>query len=289
MRYWSSPELQIQHNLCCLSIGASRFAPDSFRTEELFIVPDAKSLIKNEKKTLVWRKKIEDIETTVIKMYRHRGFMGWHRERCFNFRVQREYEALRVLESAGVPCSVPLLWGYGSAAEYGRFEILVTREIPGVINLKEALRAGTAPVVPDHLPTLFNAIRQMHQCGIYHGALLPKNILVTLDPQRKPTFYLIDLIKAIHFAHDIQQTAMAHYDLLSLVHEITRLLPGINCEALLSCYGLGQTAIRELRDHLTWYRSTRHLRNRLAFQFKVWAQVVWWHKRLGLGNRENAI
>ena len=82
---------------------------------------------------------------------------------------------------------------------------------------------------------------------------------------------------------------MAHYDLLSLVHGLTNLLPGINCDALLSRYGLGQTAIRELRDHLVWYRSTRYLRNRLAFQFKIWALVTRWHKRLGLGTREKVV
>ncbi|MDQ1274029.1 MAG: hypothetical protein QG591_2659 [Planctomycetota bacterium] len=281
--------MQPWHNPGRLSVGASRFASGSFHTEELFIVPDAKALIKSEKRTLVWRKAIGDIEATVIKMYRHRGIVNWHRERLFNFRVQREYEALRVLESAGVPCSVPLLWGCGSAAEHGCFEILVTREIPGVTNLKEALRAGTAPAVPDDLLMLFDAVRQMHQCGIYHGALLPKNILVTLGPQRRPTFYLIDLIKAIHFPNNVQRTVMAHYDLLSLVHGLTNLLPGINCDALLSRYGLGQTAIRELRDHLVWYRSTRYLRNRLAFQFKIWALVTRWHKRLGLGTREKVV
>ncbi|NUO08858.1 MAG: hypothetical protein HUU08_09310 [Candidatus Brocadia sp.] len=277
--------MQPQHNLYRFSIGASRFASGSFHTEESLIIPDTKAFIKSEKRTLVWRKTVGNSEATVVKMYRHRGFVDWHRERLFNFKVQREYEALHVLESAGVPCSVPLLWGFGSASEHGRFEILVTREIPAAVNLKEAFRANTASVVPDDLPALFDVVRQMHQCGIYHGALLPKNILVTSVSQRRPTFCLVDLIRALHFPADIQRTVMARYDLLSLMHGLTNLHPGINCETLLSHYGLGRTDTRELLDRLVWYRSTRHLRNRLAFQFKIRALGARCCSRLSLRSR----
>ncbi|BBO17502.1 conserved hypothetical protein [Candidatus Brocadia pituitae] len=196
---------------------------------------------------------------------------------------------LCALESAGISCSVPLLWGFGLSSEHGRFEILVTREIKGAVNLKEAFRAGTASVVPDDLPMLFDLVRQMHQRGIYHGALLPKNILVVPVPQWRPTFSLIDLIKAIHFHNDIQHTVMARYDLLSLMHGMKNLCPGINYEPLLLRYGLGQTDIRELLDQLMLYRSTRHLRNQLAFRFKVWALIVRCRKRLSLRNRDKEV
>lgn len=278
-----------QYNHCHLSIGASRLASGSFCPEELLIIPNANALIKNEKRTFIWRKTIGNSEAIVIKMYRYRGFVAWYRKRILTFNTQHEYETLSALESAGVPCSMPLLWGFGSAYEHGRFEILITREIPSAVNLKEAFRAGTAPVVPDDLPILFDTVRQMHQYSIYHEALRPKNILVVPSPQRRPTFCLIDLIRAIHFPNDIQQTVMARYDLLSLMHGLKNLYPEINYEALLLRYGLGQTDIRKLLDHLVQYRYTRYLRNQLAFRFKARVLVARCCNRLSLQNRNKGL
>ena len=252
-----------------MTLGASRIASGNFHIETAFAVPEEKVLIKHERRTLIWRQELGVGEATVVKMYRPHGFADWQRERLVRFGVQREYEALRVLESAGVPCSVPLLWGFGSEVERGRFEILVTREIPDAVSLRQAFAPGAASLAVDDLLPLFDAVRQMHRCGMYHGALYPKNTLVTRAPQRGYAYHLIDMARAIRFPTDVQGTAMARYDLLCLLHGLTQLRPGILCEALLSRYGLAEAEIPELLARLARFRPTRDLRKRLAFCFQV--------------------
>jgi len=254
-----------------LILRNSRIHPECLGTPDGLVFPHEKTLIKREEKTLIWRKALGVDGVGVVKMYRQRGFLIWHQERASNFRVQREFKTLLMLESAGVPCSAPLLWGFGSTAEHGRFEILVTREIPGAVNLRQAFSTGVTSLLLDHLRSLIEGIRLMHQCGVYHGALLPKNVLVTRTPERQHVFHLVDLARAIRFPNDVHRTAMARYDLLSLLHGLGSLYSGINCEVLLSHYGLSKSGVRELLDQLMWYRyrSTRPLRNRLAFIFQV--------------------
>lgn len=267
-----------------MTVGASRIASGSLDAGGAFAVPEEQALIKNEERTLVWRQEPGLGEATVVKMYRRRGCVDWQGERLFKFRVQREYQALLVLESAGVPCSAPLLWGFGTATEHGRFEILVTREIPGAISLKQAFTPGAASLTAEDLLPLFHLVRQLHRCGMYHGALYPKNILVTRPPDRGLAFRLIDLARSQRFPKSIQGTAMARYDLLGLLHGLTHLRPGILCEVLLARYGLAEAEIRELLAQLARYRPTRHLRNRLVFCFQARSLAArigthWWSNK----------
>src|SRR5262249_12627261 len=181
------------------SIGESRLASGQTSALEKFVFPDPADLIKRERKTFVWRLALDEGESVVVKMYRHRGPLNIWRERLLGFRVQHEFKSLDILATGGVPCSVPLLWGTGSAARHGYFENLVTREIAGAVNLKEILNSRKCTVMGEDLLPLFKIARQAHQCGVYHGALWPKNILVTAAPSQPPRFHLIDMARSIRF------------------------------------------------------------------------------------------
>ena len=238
---------------------------------ETLVFPDEKTLIKQEKKTLVWRVRLGGSESAVVKMYRHLGLLNRWRGRAVPFRVQREFAALGVLAAGGVPCSAPLLWGVGSAAGHGHIEVLVTREIPGAVSLKEWLDVKNRRVTSADLLPLFEVIRRAHHCGLYHGALWPKNILVTTAPSGELSFHLIDLVRSIRFPGDMGGTSVARYDLLSLLYSLARSCPDLDAEALLRGYGMSPADAWEIAGQSRRYRSTRHLRNRLAIIFKLGA------------------
>jgi hypothetical protein len=194
----------------------------------------------------------------------------------FPFRVQREFDALCVLEDSGVPCSQPLAWGQGFAPEHGYFELLVTREIPNSVNLKKQAGTGDPRLHPNDFHPLFDALRGMHEHGVYHGALWPKNILVAKTPEGAWGFYLIDLARAVRFPGTIVGTAMARFDLLSLLYSLGRTDPALEPEAMLRRYGYGSEEAKKIAGQARCYRSSRHLRNRLAVTFQLRAVAARW-------------
>jgi hypothetical protein len=185
--------------------------------------------------------------------------------------VQREYDALRILAEAKIPCSVPCLWGWGSCAEHGHFEVLLTCEIPAASSLKQHLGAGGQRLRPRQWFPLSDALRRMHESGVYHGALWPKNILVRREGADEYGFYLIDLARSLLFPRSILGTTMARFDLLSLLYSLERADPQFEPGPLLERYGCSPAGTEAIVAQSRRYRSSRHLRNRLAlaFQFRA--------------------
>ena len=241
-------------------------SPETLKT---LVAPDTNSIIEQGKDSVVWRLKLPGGESAVGKIYRRRGWVSRFRGGAFPFRVQREYNGLCVLADSGIPCSAPLLWGQGFAAEHARFEILVTREIPDVMNLSALTAAGMRKPSTNDLLPLFDVLRRMHQCGVYHGALWPKNIMMTTAPERERAFHVIDLARTIRFPSDITGTTMARFDLLSLLYGLGRRCPEFDAETALRRYGYAPEEAREIAEQARRYRSTRHLRNRLGLTFKI--------------------
>jgi hypothetical protein len=171
-----------------------------------------------------------------------------------------------------VPCSQPLAWGWGFTPEHGYFELLVTREIPGAVSLKKYVATGDPRLRSGDFHPLFDALRRMHEHGVYHGALWPKNILVARISEGAWGFHLIDLTRAVRFPGTICGTAMARFDLLSLLYS----LPGFDSEAMLHRYGHGSAEARRIAAQARCYRSSRHLRNRLAVTFQLRAATARW-------------
>ena len=259
-----------------LTVGGSRLGDIPWETRHALVFPGAKPCIKQEDKTLVWRLQLAlpgPVETGVVKLYRRRGVGNRFRGGILPFRVQREFAALCILADGGVPCSQPLAWGWGFAPEHGYFELLVTREIPGAVSLKEYLATGDRRLRSEDFLALFDGLRRMHERGVYHGALWPKNILLAKASEGAWEFHLIDLARAVRFPGTLCGTAMARFDLLSLLYSLAQTNAGFDSEAMLRRYGYDAAEAREIAAQARRYRSSRHLRNRLALTFQL--RALW--------------
>ena len=151
------------------------------RPEELGY-PEPDQLIKVEPRTLVWRQTLPDGIPAVVKLYRRRGIHGLG-GRCglVRFRTAREYAALDHLTRHRIPCPEPLFWSHGVSAEHGQWEILATREIPGVLNIDDAIIvADTRDPLRLDLSRIFREASRIHRSGMLHGTLVARNILLEM-------------------------------------------------------------------------------------------------------------
>jgi hypothetical protein len=216
-------------------------------------------LIKAEYRTLVWSEPLPGGGRAIMKMYRRRPFYDPLRRWFIPYRAEREFKVLTHLLQHGIPCSEPLSWSHGRRDPHGRHELLVTREVEGATALDRLLQRPGA--VTDLAP-LLRLIRRMHDCGVSHGGLAPRNILVTLSPGA-PVFYIIDMSYSRIFPQGIAGSRMAAFDLLDLMYRMRRHFPAERCKAGLAAYGLDESAVRKLNAALESYRPKRpwsHLR-----------------------------
>lgn len=216
-------------------------------------------LIKAEYRTLVWSEPLPGGGRAIKKMYRRRPFYDPLRRWFIPYRAEREFTVLSHLARHGVPCSEPLSWSHGRRDPHGRHELLVTREVPGATALDKLLQRPGA--VTDLAP-LLRLIRRMHDCGVSHGGMAPRNILVTFAAGA-PDFHLIDMSYSHVFPRGIAGTRMAKFDLLDLMYRIGRHFPEESCRAWLAAYGLDETAVQDLMIALGRHRPRRpwsHLR-----------------------------
>jgi tRNA A-37 threonylcarbamoyl transferase component Bud32 len=192
--------------------------------------PEPASIIKNARDALVWRQRASDGLPAVWKLYSHRPWRAWERSGRVACRAQREFEALAFLQVSGVPCSAPLAWARGESVDLARYELLVTREVPGALDLSRWLAGSdeAARCALDLAP-LFAAVRAMHAGGLQHGALAIRNVLIS------PTgFHLIDLPRRQWFGRSIVGSAAARFDLGLLVQELVVHLPPEHVAAALA-------------------------------------------------------
>jgi hypothetical protein len=164
------------------------------------------------------------------------------------------------LASSSVPCSEPLSWSHGRRAPHGLHEILVTREIAGSTSLDRLLRE---PRVTIDLVPLLQLVRRMHDSGVSHGGLAPRNILVTNPERGQPAFHLIDMAYGHVFPRGIAGTRMAAFDLLDLMYQLRRHFPSELCSLWVAAYGQDDPAVQKLMARLVRYRPRRpwsHLR-----------------------------
>ncbi|MDD4871076.1 MAG: lipopolysaccharide kinase InaA family protein [Kiritimatiellae bacterium] len=229
------------------------------------------TLIGADRITVIWSQCLEDGNRAVIKMYRHRGRVDWYREKSFRFRVQREFDALTFLDIKGVPCSKPLFWNYGCSPDFGRYEILATREIIGIVPLDVFAQSHEPRITMNVLFPAYRLVGQMHQSGCHHGAMYERNILISqYDPQKKTDAYIIDMPKAILFPYPVTGTRMAWIDLSILTVRVLKYVGADNCAALLMHYGLDAETTRRFIAHIKCYHSTRLKRNLERGECEFW-------------------
>lgn len=214
-------------------------------------------LIKSESGTLVWSEPLATGGRAVVKLYRHRPFRDPLRRLFTLHRAEREYRILELLHRRGVACPEPLGWSHGRDREHGRHEQLTTREIAQAVPLLDLLRGGAA--VPG-LGPLFALVRRMHECGVAHGALYPRNVLVN-GPAAAPEFHLIDFAHGRVFRRSVVGRRPGDYDLLDLLRAIAREAPIGRAGEWLEGYGLSPPQVRALLERLPRHRIERPWRH----------------------------
>jgi hypothetical protein len=160
----------------------------------------------------------------------------------------------------GIPCSKPLSWSHGRRDPHGLYELLVTHEVAGATALDKLLKQPGA--VTDLAP-LLRLVRRMHDSGVSHGGLAPRNVLVSFPAPGAPVFHLIDMSYSHIFPRGIAGTRMATFDLLDLMYRIRGHFPPECCPTWLADYGLDESGVRRLMTALEHYRPRRpwsHLR-----------------------------
>lgn len=242
--------------------GPLEIQPQPLPAAPLTLHPGSGQVLKDEPRTLIWIEQLADGTSAVFKLYRHR-------RRALGRRARREYEGLQVIEMAGLPTTPPLFWAVGQHPAYGRFELLATRLIPGTRPLREILRDGPA-ACPD-LDPLFQAVARLHAAGLYHGALIPRNILAYGDPVR---FAIMDVPRHAFFPRDIRGSRMARFDLLDLCQELLIYGAPDRRARWLAAYGLTPEASGILLKRAATYRSSRGLRNWLRLEFQVRSRLA---------------
>lgn len=229
------------------------------------------SLIAADRITLVWSQTLQDGTRAVLKMYRNHGFFSRIREKLARFRVQREFDSLTYLDSLGIPCSKPLFWTYGCNEQYGRYEILATREIPGSVRLDVFIRSEAHPENRKILADAYAMLRRLHEAGFHHGAMYERNILISqVNAQKPPALFIIDTPKAMRFPYSIAGTRMAWIDIAHLSRSLLHFLGPEETATWLSHYGMDKEEIARFMACLQKYHPNRHTRNRDRAECEMW-------------------
>ncbi len=187
---------------------------------EVDLSPPAPAFIKHEERTWVWRVPGPRGRRLVAKMYRHRGRMTALRSRVFRFRVEREHRRLTHLARHGIPCTPPVGWRRGSSGTHGHFELLLTEEVPGVLQLRDHLLGGGGT---DILPHLFRLVRRMHESGFCCQTLFATNVLVRSEGPAEGRCLIADVPRSWTFPVSIAGTGLAWYDMLDLSLDLVEL------------------------------------------------------------------
>ena len=182
------------------------------------------TLIKAEDRTLIWAEPLPERRPRLLQDVPAPQFLDPLRHWFVPYRVEREYRLLERLHECGIPCTEPISWSHGRTAATGCHEILVTREIPSVVPLKDLTFARTPTRAPDLAP-LFALARRMHECGVAHGAFYAANILLSCPGTDPARFHVIDLAHGCRFSQGIVGTRPAEYDLLDMLRSIERVMP----------------------------------------------------------------
>ena len=226
-------------------------------------------IIKAETRCLIYSEQLEDGSSAVMKMYYRRGFANFIRGKIFNFRAQREYRILNHLASCEIPCSIPLFWTYGYCKAYGFYDILCTRQIPDTISLKTFLSSASPSDQNIDFGPLFQLLHNLHQCGVYHGALSTKNILLDATGDAQVKYYSIDLARGWLFPGSILGRRIAWFDILKLVRNIESHSGTGNCRPYLAQYGLGKEAIEKFYQDARRYQLLSRKQKRIKNTLKV--------------------
>jgi len=250
-----------------LHVVASNVAAMNAGSSHRLAVGEGPALIKEEPGVLIWTAQTAAGAPMVVKLYRNsrarevrRTAFGGKR------RVEREYEALAMLDRIAVPCTRPLFWGHGESVELGRLEVLATETVPNAVSGRVAIKQKERRA---HLEwsRLFADIAKMHRQGLFHGRLGIKNILV----DQAGSFTLLDFPQAMRFPFDLRFTRMGDFDVARVCKDLLgREDRARVVEFLVDHYGPRDWAERavEYASKLEVRNGVRHKLRRLEFMVR---------------------
>lgn len=224
-------------------------------------------VIKDEPNTLIRQALLPCGTAAIVKTYRHRSPLNFFRQPLIRFRAQREFETLSFLSEKKVPCSRPICWGHGRDNQSGRFECLVTFEEPDVVGLKAHLRSE--PADGSWIEPTARLVRQGHDVGFYHGAMVPRNILVRRNQGGGIMCIFIDTPKSIVFPKPVIDTHMAEHDLLVFLHEVNNVVGEAPISRFLAAYGIQPANIPGMVDRIVRYRTWPTTRYKIRTKFQL--------------------
>lgn len=224
-------------------------------------------LINKNHNTIIYSDHLADNSPVIVKVYYGRDLISTFREKLARFRVQREYDSLSFLKKIGIPTSEPVFWSYGTSKQYGRFEVLMTKFIPNSSTLISLAKEPGNTLHPEALSTLYRTLHTMHEKGFYHGALYPRNILLSPDTSGRQNVFIIDTPKAVIFPSNITGSRMAWFDLMDLSHELSPFISPDQLKTALSAYGFDSKQLTRFLRKLSKYKPSKHTRNRQRFEF----------------------
>lgn len=226
------------------------------------------TLLKTERKTLIYSQDMDGFGRVIVKTYCHRGPVNWIREKISRFRVEREFIALAHLASHNIPCSKPLFWSCGQCMEYGRYETLVTEEIPGSVPMNHYMKSSAFGSKAEDFIPLCSLLRRMHSAGLYHGSLMTlRNVLITPAENNKVGMYIIDTPRSMIFPYDLFGRRMAWFDLLDAFLSIAERLDPEQCKTLLAHYGLDKDLSEIFMTQLKHHHADKYSRKLLYNEF----------------------
>ena len=164
---------------------------------------------------------------------------------------------------------MPLFWTHGYCKEYGFYEVLCTRQIPNTIPLDTFLSSESINDQNSDFRPLFQLVYNMHRCGVYHGALSTKNILIDAPGKPQAKYYHIDFARGWLFPSSILGQRIAWFDIHKLVRKIESYLGRGTCRPYLAQYGLGKEAIEKFYQDAGRYKSDSRKQKRIKNTLKV--------------------
>jgi len=236
-------------------------------------MPEGRKMLDADNTTIIWMEQnTADKVPEVYKLYRNRGCISWQREKLYQFRVEREYNALLFLGDTGISCSTPVFWSFGEHSDHGRYEILGMKMIPHATDLETlALTKRTDEV---DYEVVHRLLKTMHEAGFYHGALHHRNILSSADTNGTTGYHIIDTPQAIRFPESIVGSRMAWIDMRQFSIHTASHLGSDRCRELLLVYGMSERQADKMLVDLRKGNKAKLTRNLLRFEFGIRSRLT---------------
>lgn len=155
----------------------------------MFLSPPPENLLKRDPGTLLYRFRLGS-GRVLLKRYLHASPWLALRARLFPSRARREFAALCELRGRGIPTLEPVACGEEDHGPMRRGSFLATVFLEGAMTLEAFLDSWPPRAERDRvLGEVAALVRRMHEAGLAHGTLFPRNIMLPGAPGSGPLVF----------------------------------------------------------------------------------------------------